>query len=89
MLDIYVAAVQNVKRTIFFLLRSISPIHRGMETHIYITKKRSGKLRSPALFASKNVILAKKKILLMNESPNDFHIGRLFLLRHTGVQKKI
>ena len=34
MLDIYVAAVQNVQRTIFFLLRSISPIHRGMETHI-------------------------------------------------------
>ena len=32
--NIYVAEVRNVQRMIFFLLHIISPIHRGMETHM-------------------------------------------------------
>ena len=44
----YVAEVQNVRRTIFFLLRSISLIHRGMET--YINRKITLGKASPAGF---------------------------------------
>ena len=63
--------------------------HKGVQKKIKTSRNRKGKLGSPALFASKNVELAKTKNSLKNEGPNDFCIGRLFLFTHTGVQKKI
>ena len=72
----------------FYIDRLFLFRHTDVQKKIEISRNRKGKLRSPALFASKNVKVAKK-IFLKNEGPNYFHIGRTFLFRHSGQQKKI
>ena len=72
----------------FYIGRLFLFRHEGMQKKIKTSRNRKGKLRSPALFASKNVKLVEKNSL-KNEGANEFYIGRLFLFRHTGMQKKI